>query len=97
MCIIPWSPLKSLFEVITFWTGECWGMLWVFLVGCVLRASVACQGFALGSSPRWLFACSGSDRGRRLLGSRRVLSVFTGPACQSRGGRCDDVSQQVHP
>ena len=50
MCIILWSPLsRSFFEVITFWTG---GMLRFFFLGRVLRASVAPQGFALGSFPR---------------------------------------------
>jgi hypothetical protein len=31
------SP-KSLFGIITFWTGECWGTLWIFLLDRVLRA-----------------------------------------------------------
>src|SRR3954468_13603684 len=39
-------------------------MIWIFLLDRVLRASVACQGLTLDSSPREGFlACGGSSEG----------------------------------
>jgi hypothetical protein len=53
-------------------------MLWIFLLDCVLRASVAPQGFALGSSS-WLFACGGSDRGRMIARTLHSIIGITPP------------------
>ena len=67
---------KSLFEVIAFWTGECWGNALDFPSRLCAPCSVASQGFARDSSPRCLFSCSGSNRGKRSLRRPIVLSVL---------------------
>jgi hypothetical protein len=92
---------RSLFEVITFWTG---GMLRILLLGRVLRACVAPQGFALGSSPRWLFACGGSDGGRRSLGRCKIqciIGIISLPAspkpCQYENVRPEQVRAPSRP
>ena len=38
MCIIPWSPLSRSLRSLRFRPGNAGGMLWIFLLGCVLRA-----------------------------------------------------------
>ena len=62
MRIILWSLLNRSLRSLRFGLGM---LRIILLLDCVLRASVAPQGFALGSSSRdGLFACSVSDRGR---------------------------------
>src|SRR3954447_1985266 len=69
-------------------------MLRFFFLGRVLRASVAPQGFALDSSLRWLFACTGSDRGEDdRLGDERVLSVLL-PSRQAQPCQYEDVRRE---
>jgi hypothetical protein len=74
---ILWRPLSRSLGSLRFGPGNAGGTLWIFLLDRVLRASVARQGFALDSSPRWLYACSGSDRGEMIAWEmQRVLSVL---------------------
>jgi hypothetical protein len=64
----------ALFEVITFWTG---GMLRLFFLGRVLRASAAPKGFALDSSPRDGFLPAPDPMGKMIAWElSRVLSVL---------------------
>ena len=71
MRIILWSLLNRSLRSLRFGLGM---LRIILLLDCVLRASVAPQGFALASSPRdGFFACGGSNRGDDHLGAVKSI------------------------